>query len=349
MKHATGRRSLAGLFAILLPACAARGAAPPPATGSAEPAGGAAEAREAPLPPATAEERALAERLRSVVQHLSVDVGERHGEKEWNYAQATDDLATVFEKMGFSVRRQGFRSGDDVAQNLEVTVAGKGKASEAVVVGAHYDTARGTPGADDDASGVAAVVELARTFHDRHPARSVRFVLFANGELPHAKTDAMGSLVYAKELVTQGVRVAAMLSLDGLGHYAKDGGSEQYPAGVAARFPAAGNFIAVIGDDRSRDLVNGVTHTLSGHAPVVVIGDVAASGAAYSDDSDHWAFWTVGVPAVMVTDGGPYRSAHHHRATDLPEHLDFDRMARVVEGLGAVLDELAGTASEPGG
>lgn len=303
---------------------------------------GTDEAKVAALPAANEEERGIEERLREVVTYLAVNVGERHAQKSWNLAEATDGLARRLEKMGYEVRRHGFAVGEDVVQNLEVVVPGKERGDETVVVGAHFDTAAGSPGADDDASGVAAVLELARQFHGRKLSRSVRFVFFANGAPPNFRTSAAGSLSYAKGLLSSGARVTAMLNISGIGFYSADAGTQRQPESGKSAYPSAGSFLAVLGSSRSKDLVQYVTQTLGKELPLPVVADPAAEVV-----SDDWAFDEAGVPTVSVTDTGLLRNPHYRTATDLPDTLDFDRMARVVRALSTLVEGLG--TSLPGG
>src|SRR5262249_46211046 len=154
--------------------------------------------------------------LRKTVQHLAVEIGERNAAQSWNLATATDDLALSLEKLGYEVRRQGIVAGDAVVQNLAVHVSGGEHGGQAIVVGAHFDTAEGTPGADENASGAAAVLELARAFYSAKPKRALHFALFVNSGPPYTLTDKMGSIAYAKALKAEGLDVRGMVALDGL-------------------------------------------------------------------------------------------------------------------------------------
>ena len=326
----------------LVAACSPRAASPGVPKTPVAARAPAGPARPAPLPPPTEEERALAERLRATVSHLALEVGERHAAEGWNLATATDDIARTLEKMGYEVRRQGLVAGQDVVvQNVEVHVSGGEHGGQTLVVGAHFDTSAGTPGADSDASGVAAVLELARAFRERKLERTVRFAFFTNEEAPHFQTDHMGSLVYAKDLATQGLDVVGMMSIDGIGAYSVEPGSARFPAELAPHYPTTGDFLAVVGNEPSRALLEEVTASMKKHATLPIVGSVLGADTPFAASSDQWAFWKVGMPAIMITDTGPFRYAHYHQKTDLPEHLDFDRMARVVLGLEQTLAELA--------
>jgi hypothetical protein len=333
------------VLGLLLLGCGPKGEAksavnvpPPPAT--APPI--AAPTAEPPLPLATPEEQEVAGRLRATVVHLAAEVGERNLDKSWNLATATDDLARTLEKMGYEVQRQGFVVGDAPVQNLEVRVPGGEQGGQAVVVGAHYDTRAGTPGADGDASGVAAIIELARAFRDKRLKRTVRLALFANGEEPHFQTEQMGSRVYAKDLVVRGIPVTGMVSIDGIGAYSTAPGSQHFPKELASHYPATASFVAVVGTEASRALVDQVTASMKQHATLPVVGDVVAQEIPFGSASDHWAFASLGTPALMITDTAAFRYAHYRQKTDLPAELDFDRMARVVVGLRKAIEDLAG-------
>jgi len=292
------------------------------------------------LPALTEEEREMSERLRATVQHFAVEIGERNIAASWNLASATDDLATSLEKIGYDVQRQGVVVGDDVVQNIVVHVAGGEHGGEAIVVGAHFDTFAGTPGADDDASGVAAVMELARTFQATRGKRAVYFAFFVNGEAPYVQTDQMGSLVYAKWLKGQGMEVRGMLSLDGLGAYSDAPPARPYPTGVVPPYPATSNFLAILGNEASRPFLEQVTTSMQ-HGSVPVVSNVVAEDQALATGSDQWAFWKVGFPALLVTDIAEYRYKDHRQKTDLPDKLDYERMARVVSALKATITDLA--------
>jgi hypothetical protein len=298
-----------------------------------------APAGPVPLPALTEEERDMAERLRATVQHFAVEIGERNVDQSWNLASATDDLATTLEKIGYDVQRLGVVAGDAVVQNIVVHVAGGEHGGEAIVVGAHFDTSAGTPGADDDASGVAAVMELARTFQAKRGNRAVYFAFFVNGEAPYSKTDQMGSMVYAKWLKEQGMDVRGMLDLNGLGAYSDAPPARPYPSGVVPAYPSTSNFVAIVGNEASRALLEQVTTAMQ-RGSVPIVSNVVAEDHALAGESDHWAFWKLGFPALLMTDVAEYRYKDHRQKTDLPDKLDYERMARVVSALKTTVAEL---------
>jgi Zn-dependent M28 family amino/carboxypeptidase len=226
--------------------------------------------------------------------------------------------------------------------NVEAEVRGRERPADIVVVGAHYDSLAFTSGADDNASGVAALLALARAFAGAHPRTTLRFVAFANEEPPYFQTANMGSLVYAKRSRARGEHIVAMLSLETIGYYSDAPGSQRYPPPMGLAYPDRGDFIGFVGDRTSADLVRRVVATFrttthfpsEGAAPFSLIPGVGWS--------DQWSFWQVGYPGVMVTDTAPFRYPRYHTAQDTPDALDYDRMARVVAGLERVIADLAG-------
>jgi Zn-dependent M28 family amino/carboxypeptidase len=227
--------------------------------------------------------------------------------------------------------------------NLEADVAGGARAREVVVVGAHYDTAAGGPGAADNASGVAALLAIARslTASKLAPARTLRFVAFVNEEPPYFWNPEMGSLVYAKACKARGDDVVAMLSLETLGYFRDDAGSQKYPPIVSWFYPDRGDFIAFVGNLGSRSVVREAIATFRGAVRFPSEGAALPSFVTGVGWSDQWSFWQVGYPGVMVTDTAPFRNPHYHQMSDTPDTLDYDRLSRVTEGLVAVVKKLA--------
>ncbi len=294
------------------------------------------------LPPLTEAEAALRDALRRDVEALALTIGERHTDRP----DALDAAARYIERelvaAGHAVKRQEFAASGRTCVNLSAEVAGGVAAGEIVVVGAHYDSVWECPAANDNGSGVAAGLALARAFAGRAPQRTVRFVFFPNEEPPHFMTDEMGSVVYARQCRRQGEDVVAMLSLETLGYYSDEKGSQQYPPPFGLLYPSTGNFIGFVGNVSSRKLVRRAIGSFRRHARFPSEGGALPSFVPGVGWSDHWAFWKQGYPALMITDTAPFRYPHYHLPTDTPDKLDFDRMARVVAGLERVVEDLAG-------
>lgn len=292
------------------------------------------------LPPMTERQRELSTALRSHVERLA-ERGERTMNRPEALAGAASTIETALTQAGYTVERLPYDVDGHEVANYEASLAGGSLAGEVVVVGAHYDTAAGAPGADDNASGVAALLEIAKTLAKRSPRRSVRFVAFANEEPPHFWNSSMGSLVYARACQARGDRIVAMLSLETVGYFSDAHGSQKYPPLVSLLYPDQGNFIGFIGNVGSRPLVRESIGAFRRAASFPSEGAALPAFVAGVGWSDHWSFWQAGYPAVMVTDTAPFRNPHYHEPTDRPESLDYERFARVVDGLVAVVEELA--------
>jgi hypothetical protein len=268
---------------------------------------------------------------------------ERNAEHPEALAKAADFIEARLKQDGYaSVERQRFEAYGQPFDNLIVEIAGAGNAQNIVVVGAHYDSAVGAPGANDNGTGTAALLSLANAFAKYKPASTLRFVAFTNEEPPHYRSEAMGSLVYAKRCKERGDNVVAMLSLETMGYYVDDAGTQKYPFPLSVFYPDVGNFIAVVGDVSSRALVRQVVGTFRDSAQFPSQGAALPGAIPGVGWSDHWSFWQQGYPAVEITDTAPFRYPHYHTADDQQPHLDLARLARVVGGLEGVIHELVG-------
>jgi hypothetical protein len=245
---------------------------------------------------------------------------------------------------GSEVERQTYRVDDVEVANLIVEIAGAAKRDEIVVIGAHYDSVDDSPGADDNASGVAALLALARRFAGARPERTLRFVAFVNEEPPHFQTQSMGSWRYARRCRERGEKVVAMLSLEAIGYYDDRPGSQQYPPMLHLLYPDRGDFIAFASNLASRTLLNDGVRAFRARTGMPLQSAALPRAVEPIGWSDQWSFWEFDYPAIMVTDTAPFRNPHYHTRNDVPDTLDYDRMARVVEGLGGVVRELAGVS-----
>lgn len=289
--------------------------------------------------PLTAEEAALAANLR---RHVEAIASREHNVfKPAELEASAQYIEKVFADIGYAVAAQRFQSGPAEVRNIEVEIAGQGRRDEIIVIGAHYDSMTGSPGANDNGSGVAAVIELARLSRGAQPARTLRFVAFANEELPFFKTEEMGSRFYARRSQQRRENVVAMFSLETIGYYSNVPGSQRYPFPLGFFYPSAGNFIAFVSDRASRPLLHEALAAFRRRAEFPSEGIAAPASIPGVDWSDHWSFWKEGYAALMVTDTAPYRYPHYHTAQDTPDKLDYERLARVVAGLHLMLRDLA--------
>jgi len=246
--------------------------------------------------------------------------------------------------LGYAVSRQEFETEAVKVRNLEVRRIGPGAGKpRLVVIGAHYDSAQGAVGADDNGSGVAALLELARLLKSVQPAEGLemRLVFYVNEELPWFGTEKMGSLVHASGLAREEREVVAMLSLETIAWYSEAPGSQRYPFPFNLLYPSTGDFIGFVANPRSRSLLHRVIGSFRRHAAFPSEGAVGLESIAGVGWSDQWAYWKFGWPAVMVTDTAPFRYPYYHTLRDTPDKLDYDGLARVVKGLEGVVRELA--------
>lgn len=295
---------------------------------------------EGPLPPDTEKQRALRPRLERHVAALAWEIGERHIGRPESLERSAAYIEGVLRGLGYEVSSQEYRAGGVPVRNIEAEIPGR-VPGEIVIVGAHYDTVEGTPGADDNASGVAGLLELARLLRDLEPARTLRFVAFVNEEPPLFLTDKMGSRVYARRSVLRGENIVAMLSLEMIGYYSDEKHSQRYPAAVRSRYPTTGNFVAFVANEASKDLLESCVASFRESARFPSEGGTFPEWVPGVGWSDHKPFWERGYPALMVTDTARFRHPHYHSFRDSIDQLDFERMSRVVSGLEGVVRSLA--------
>lgn len=292
------------------------------------------------LDPLTPDDEALRSRLEDHVRVLSETIGERSADRYDATLAAAEYVEATLAAMGFRVARHAFTPTDRTYANLEVTIAGARDPDRIVIVGAHYDTAHDTPGADDNASGVAGALELARTFAGTRPARTLRFVFFASEEPPYFATAWMGSEQYARRAEARGERIVGMLSLESIGYFATEPGSQRYPPPFSFVYPDRGDFIGFVGNLSSGWLVRRAIRAFRSAARFPSEGAAAPTWLPGITWSDQLAFWQHGYPAIMVTGTAPFRNPFYHTPDDTMDRLDFPRLTRVVRGLEAVVQDL---------
>ena len=297
------------------------------------------------LPALSEPESVSVAQLRAHVAHLAGTIGERNISRPGSLDSAASYLERQLIALGHRVSRLPYEARGRTFTNLEVTIPGTEAPGEIVVVGSHYDSVEESPGADDNASGTAAVLELARLLVAERPARTIRLVAFANEEPPYFFTDDMGSRRYARAARARGDSIVAMLSIETIGHYTDAPGSQRYPPILGWFYPDRGDFVGVVGNIASRSLVHRVVNSLRSHTKFPVQGSAAPTQIPGIAWSDQWSFWQEGYPAVMITDTAPFRNDNYHLETDRPETLDYDRMARVVHGIARTVRELARTGA----
>jgi hypothetical protein len=293
------------------------------------------------LPQLTSDESELRDRLSAEVSYLSVNIGDRSLPRPHSLQAASDYLTNNLREQGYTVVELPYSVRGEKVHNLEASLAGTDSTLGQVVVGAHYDSVVGTVAANDNGTGVAAVLEIARLVQQLKFRRTVRFVLFVNEEPPYFQTEVMGSRVYAHQLRQDGVPISAMISLETIGFYSDQSGSQKYPPILSLFYPSRGNFITFVGNTESRGLVRESIRDFreSTHFPsegITAPGDWPGIGW-----SDQWSFWQEGYPGIMVTDTAPFRYPYYHTKNDTVDKVNFDKTARVVEGICKLVEELA--------
>jgi hypothetical protein len=295
-----------------------------------------------PWVPLSVEEAALRDVLERDVRVLAEEIGDRNVFAYSGLVRAVAWIESSLVQAGYQVRRLAYEVQGRVCQNLEVEIPGRTRPEEIVVLGAHYDSVPGCPAANDNGSGVAALLALARALADAQPDRTIRFVAFVNEEPPFYRTPEMGSLVYAGECRRRGDNIVAMLSLETIGYYRDERGSQKYPPPFSLFYPSEGNFIAFVGNVSSGALVRQCLAAFRRDVKFPSEGAALPEFITGIGWSDHWSFWKAGYPAVMVTDTALFRYPYYHSPEDTHEKLDYDHMARVVAGLERVVCDLAG-------
>jgi Zn-dependent M28 family amino/carboxypeptidase len=297
------------------------------------------------LPASTPALRELATRLEQHVTALAGGIGIRNVARSAQLSAARDYIAAQLALLQTPANPVAFEDvgpAGGYAQNVIFQVAGKDRA-HFVVVGAHYDSIDSGPGANDNASGVAATLELAGLFaRSPGPTRAtLRFVLFANEEPPYFKNVGMGSRVNADNARIRGDAITAMLSLETIGYYRDAVYTQHYPFPIGLFYPSRGNFVGFVGDLGSRALVRSAIGSFRSAESFPSEGAALPATFPGVDWSDHWSFSKVRYPAIMITDTALYRDPNYHRPSDTPDQLNYDCLSRVTRGLESVIRDLA--------
>lgn len=279
-------------------------------------------------------------RLEAHVRKLSIELTPRDESHVENLDRVAEYIKNEFSQTTGLVSEQSYRVQGKSYRNV---IAQFGpESAERIIVGAHYDTAGPLPGADDNASGVAGLIELARLLGRQQPPMRVELVAFTLEEPPYFRTTGMGSSVHAESLHKQNVRVRAMFNLEMIGYFSDAPNSQLFPVGILSAFyPSTGNYIGVVGRLGDWSLVRRTKAAMRRASPLPVYSINAPSFVAGVDFSDQLNYWNAGYTAVMITDTAFYRNRNYHAAHDTAEKLDYKRMAMVVEGVYAAVAELA--------
>jgi hypothetical protein len=284
---------------------------------------------------------ALEGRLMAHVQTLGRTIGERHLARPQALRAAAEYIRQVWADQGLAVAEERFEVGGQPCVNLVTQIQGRQRSDEILVVGAHYDSVYGSPGANDNGTGVAVLLEMSRQLRALPLARTVRLVAFVNEEPPYFLTDEMGSRVHACAARQRGERILGMVSLETIGYYSDTRGSQGYPPPLGRLYPDTGNFLAVVGNLASRPLVVDFMTQFMSATDFPVEGVATFEWVPGINWSDHWSFWSEGYPAIMLTDTAPFRYPEYHTALDLPEHVTRREFARAAHGIIQAIRRLA--------
>lgn len=292
------------------------------------------------LPALSQHETQLAADLKRDLHKLCKEIGERNSLRYKELVASAEWIEAELKAAGYAVSRQPYKIDKQTYWNVIAEKRGTKAPDQIVVIGAHYDSVRNCAGADDNGTGVVAMLALARAARDDKPDRTLRFVAFVNEEPPFFQTRDMGSLIYARACKAKNERIVAMLCLETMGYFSDARGSQRYPFPLNLLYGSTGDYIAMVSNNASRDLLAQTHAAFVEHATIPALKATAPEFIEGVGWSDHWSFWQMGWPGVMITDTAPFRYPHYHTVNDTVDKIDYPRLARVVAGLEHVLRKL---------
>lgn len=293
--------------------------------------------------PLTEQEKDISSNLHAHVFMLAKEIGERNIWQPQKLNAAAAYIENTWQAQGYTVKRQKYEARGVESANLIIEIPGTLLPDEIIIVGAHYDSVLGSPGANDNGSGVASLLEISRLLTETKLARTIRFVAFTNEEPPFFMGRKMGSRVYASLARSRKENIVGMLSLETMGFYSEAPNSQEYPFPFGFFYPNTANFIGFVGNIRSRQLMQLSLEAFRRNTRFPSEGTAAPGWTTGIGWSDHWSFWREKYRAIMVTDTAFFRYEHYHTLEDTPEKIDYNRLARVTNGLAEVVVELANT------
>jgi hypothetical protein len=275
--------------------------------------------------------------LQETVRMLAEQIGPRNYMTYGNLNKAASYIVSRFQELGYEVETMSYPVNHQRFKNIIAQKSGNDHSNEVLIIGAHYDSCF-NPGADDNASGVAALLELARLLKDEKYKTRIKFVAFVNEEPPFFRTEAMGSRVYVSKVKEEGEKIIGAIILEMIGYYSKQANSQRYLPLLGPFYPNKADFIAVVGNFPSRELVSKLVSGFKESSDFPIESLIAPNFIPGLNFSDHASFWEEGFPAMMITDTAYMRNPHYHQASDLPETLNYEKMSLLVHGLqGAIL------------
>ncbi len=284
------------------------------------------------FPALSTEQRQIAENLKTHIKVLAEDIGWRNYETYENLDKTAQYIFRSFETLGYQTKSLSYHWNGRVFKNIVAEKSNSSSLEESVIIGAHYDSCF-NPGADDNASGIAGLLELARLLNGVPLKTPLRFVAFVNEEPPFFMTEAMGSRIFVRAIQKEKQKIKAAIILEMIGYYSDKDHSQRYLPLLGPFYPHRANFIAVVGNFPSRKIVKRIVQGFKKGSSFPIEWIVAPGFIPGINFSDHWSFWKEGLPAVMITDTAYLRNPHYHRTTDFPSTLDYERMAVMLLGL----------------
>jgi len=281
-----------------------------------------------------------AQRLRQRVKYLSEDIGIRDYLNYANLEKSARFVEEEFKDLGYTTEIMEYKIDKRLFKNIIATNSKYKKPGPAVIVGAHYDTCS-NPGADDNASGVAGLIELAYLLKDEQTGATIKFIAFVNEEPPFFMSQDMGSSVYVRQAKKKREDILGAVILESIGYYRQEPNSQEYPAPLGIFYPNQGNFITMVSNFPSAGMLKILARGFrkASNFPLECFtGPTFIPGVSFSD---NWSFWQEGYRAIMVTDTAFLRNPNYHSQADLPHTLDYRKMALVIKGLKSAIIEFA--------
>ena len=292
----------------------------------------------------SADRTAIESNLRLHVDRLAGLIGPRTLARPKTIVATTGYISGQWREMGYEVEQEHFDALGDQATNLIIERSGTKRAEEIVLLGAHYDTVPSTPGADDNASAVAVMLEVSRLLRDYQGKRTVRYVAFACEEPPYFNVDCMGSQHHARQSRLRGDQIVGMLCLEMVGYFTDQPQSQRIPPTIPDSlrrfFPHRGNFLAAVGNMKSWKLGWGFRRGFKRATRLPLFSIQLPERVREIRLSDNSSFWDQGYPALMLTDTSFLRNPHYHLETDTPDTLDYARMTDVTIGVASAMKRL---------
>ncbi|RJP84234.1 MAG: M28 family peptidase [Desulfobacteraceae bacterium] len=293
------------------------------------------------------EEEKIGDSLKKHVVMISDTIGDRNLFSDEGYVklkETSEYISNEFKRYGYNPLIQSYEVESKIVDNIEVEITGDSIPNEIIVIGAHYDSFPYCPGANDNASGIAALLVMAEQFANRSFPRTIKFVAFVNEEPPYFQTENMGSWQYANRARQRGENIVAMVSLETIGHYSDDKGSQKYPPPFNLFYPDAGNFIGFVGNLSSKKLMFQMIKSFRENTAFPSEGIAAPQWISGIGWSDQWSFWEADYDAIMITDTAPFRYRYYHTGDDTWDRLNYSKMARVVNGILQAIISIFGNA-----